>query len=99
MINFKNVLIFKHQNFKHSGRRKKPVFWCIHLGRLKKYMPKRCDLCRRSATKGASRSHSKIQTLQRQGINLQTKTVDGLKLKVCTSCMRTMAKHEAEAKK
>ncbi|MDP3836888.1 MAG: bL28 family ribosomal protein [bacterium] len=59
-------------------------------------MSKQCDLCKRTATKGASRSHSKIQTLKRQNINLQAKTIDGLKLKVCTSCMRTMAKYERE---
>lgn len=57
-------------------------------------MAKKCDLCKRGATKGASRSHSKIKTLKRQNINLQTKNVGDLKLKLCTSCMRTMAKNE-----
>lgn len=42
--------------------------------------------------KGATRSHSKIKTLKRQNINLQTKNIDGMKLKVCTSCLRTAAK-------
>lgn len=55
-------------------------------------MAKKCDLCGRSATKGASRSHSKIKTLKRQGINLQSKVIDGLSVKVCTSCLRTMSK-------
>jgi len=55
-------------------------------------MGKKCDLCERSATKGATRSHSKIKTLKRQGINLQTKNIDGVKIKVCTSCMRTAVK-------
>lgn len=55
-------------------------------------MAKKCDLCGRGATKGASRSHSKIKTLKRQNINLQSKTIDGLKMKVCSSCIRTMAK-------
>ena len=55
-------------------------------------MARKCDLCGRSATKGASRSHSKVKTLKRQGINLQSKTIDGVKLKICTSCMRTLAK-------
>ena len=55
-------------------------------------MAKKCDLCKRSATKGASRSHSKIKTLKRQGINLQTKVIDGDKFKICTSCLRTMDK-------
>lgn len=55
-------------------------------------MAKKCDLCGRSATKGASRSHSKIKTLKRQNINLQSKTIDGLKLRVCVACLRTMDK-------
>ncbi len=55
-------------------------------------MAKKCDLCGRSATKGASRSHSKIKTLKRQNINLQSKTVDGSKAKLCTSCLRTINK-------
>jgi ribosomal protein L28 len=55
-------------------------------------MAKKCDLCGRSATKGASRSHSKIKTLKRQNINLQSKTIDGMKVKLCTSCLRTIDK-------
>ena len=55
-------------------------------------MGKTCDLCGRGSKKGASRSHSKIKTLKRQDINLQTKNIDGMKLKVCTSCLRTAAK-------
>lgn len=55
-------------------------------------MAKKCDLCGRSATKGASRSHSKIKTLKRQGINLQSKTIAGDKFRLCTSCLRTMDK-------
>ena len=73
-------------------------------------MAKKCDLCGRGATKGASRSHSKIKTLKKQNINLQTKIVGGDKFKLCTSCLRTMdkpkrvkgkgvAKTEAAAKK
>ncbi|MEI6528875.1 MAG: bL28 family ribosomal protein [Candidatus Falkowbacteria bacterium] len=55
-------------------------------------MAKKCDLCGRSATKGASRSHSKIKTLKRQNINLQSKMIEGLKARLCTSCIRTMEK-------
>lgn len=61
-------------------------------------MGKTCDLCRRGATKGATRSHSKIKTLKRQQINLQSKNVDGMKVKVCTSCLRTIAKDAAALK-
>lgn len=55
-------------------------------------MAKKCYLCGRGSTKGASRSHSKIKTLRRQNINLQSKLIAGTKVKVCTSCLRTMEK-------
>ncbi|MEI7620043.1 MAG: L28 family ribosomal protein [Candidatus Falkowbacteria bacterium] len=55
-------------------------------------MAKKCDLCGRGSTKGAMRSHSKRQTLKRQNINLQIRNVGGVKVKLCTSCMRTMEK-------
>jgi ribosomal protein L28 len=59
-------------------------------------MGKTCDLCGRGATKGVSRSHSKIKTLKRQNINLQNRNIDGIKIKVCTSCLRTVAKEAAK---
>lgn len=55
-------------------------------------MGKKCDTCGRSSTKGASRSHSNIKTLKRQHINLQSKKIEGQKLKVCTSCIKTISK-------
>jgi ribosomal protein L28 len=55
-------------------------------------MAKRCDLCGRGSKKGASRSHSNIKTIKRQHINLQTKKIDGKKMKVCTKCLKTMVK-------
>jgi ribosomal protein L28 len=55
-------------------------------------MAKKCDVCGRGSTKDASRSHSNIKTIKRQYVNLQTKTVDGKKLKVCTKCVKTMSK-------
>ncbi len=58
------------------------------------YMAKRCDLCKRGATKGVSRSHSKIKTLKRQNINLQTRRVGDFKLKICIKCIRTLAKQD-----
>lgn len=64
----------------------------VRSGYSLKNMAKKCDLCGRGSTKGASRSHSKIKTLRRQNINLQSKNVGGLKVKVCTSCLRTMDK-------
>jgi len=59
-------------------------------------MAKRCDACNRGATKDASRSHSNIKTLKRQHINLQTKRLEGRTVKICTSCIRTLAKITAK---
>jgi len=55
-------------------------------------MARRCDICGRGSTKDAQRSHSNIKTLKRQYINLQTKKVDGKKIKICTKCLRTLSK-------
>jgi ribosomal protein L28 len=49
-------------------------------------------MCKRGATKGASRSHSKVKTLKKQHINLQTRVIEGNKFKICTSCLRTVNK-------
>jgi len=53
-------------------------------------MAKKCDLCGRGSTKGASRSHSNIKTLKRQNINLQTRRISGKKLTICTKCLKTV---------
>ncbi|PIZ49612.1 50S ribosomal protein L28 [Candidatus Woesebacteria bacterium CG_4_10_14_0_2_um_filter_39_14] len=57
-------------------------------------MAKKCDLCGRGSTRGASRSHSNIRTLKRQNINLQPRNIAGVKVKLCTSCLRTMKKDD-----
>lgn len=57
-------------------------------------MSRRCDYCRRGSTKGASRSHSKVKTLKRQHINLQTRNIEGFKIKICTACLRTLSKDD-----
>ncbi|HAM88151.1 MAG: hypothetical protein US83_C0008G0041 [Candidatus Falkowbacteria bacterium GW2011_GWC2_38_22] len=56
-------------------------------------MSKQCDVCGRSSTKDASRSHSNIKTIKRQNINLQTKKLDGITIKVCTKCIKTSKKN------
>lgn len=56
-------------------------------------MAKRCDICGKGSTKGASRSHSNIKTLKRQNMNLQSKHIDGVKQRVCTGCIRTLKKN------
>ena len=55
-------------------------------------MARKCDVCGRGSSKDATRSHSNIKTLRRQHVNLQTKKVAGGKFKVCTKCIKTLAK-------
>jgi len=55
-------------------------------------MSKRCDACGRGAKKAVSRSHSKIATLRKQYLNLQVKTINGKRLKLCTNCLKTWNK-------
>lgn len=58
-------------------------------------MARRCEACGRGSTKDASRSHSNIKTTKRQHINLQSKKLVGRKIKICTSCIKTLAKISA----
>ncbi|MFA7286628.1 MAG: L28 family ribosomal protein [Patescibacteria group bacterium] len=55
-------------------------------------MAKICDQCGRGSAKANSRSHSNIATIRRQHINLQSRTIDGKQVKICTSCLRTNVK-------
>jgi len=55
-------------------------------------MSRTCDVCGRGYLRGANRSKSKIKTIKRQYINLQSKIIDGIKQKICTKCLRTMKK-------
>ena len=55
-------------------------------------MAKKCKVCGRGSTKGASRSHSNIKTIKRQYLNLQVKTIGGKRRAVCVKCLKTMAK-------
>jgi ribosomal protein L28 len=57
-------------------------------------MARKCDVCGRGATKDASRSHSNIKTIKRQLINLQSRVIDGKKMKVCTSCIKNSKKNQ-----
>ncbi|MCX6746382.1 MAG: 50S ribosomal protein L28 [Candidatus Parcubacteria bacterium] len=55
-------------------------------------MSRTCEICGRGPMTGASRSHSNIKTLKRKFINLQTKKIDGKKIRICTSCLKTRVK-------
>ncbi|MFA5021651.1 MAG: bL28 family ribosomal protein [Patescibacteria group bacterium] len=58
-----------------------------------------CAICARLPLKGHAVSHSNIKVIKRQKLNLQTKTICGKKLKVCTSCLKTLAKPALKNKK
>ncbi|MBI3956404.1 MAG: 50S ribosomal protein L28 [Candidatus Kerfeldbacteria bacterium] len=53
-------------------------------------MARICNRCGRGALKSATRSHSNIATIRRQHLNLQTALVNGRRIRVCTSCIRTL---------
>ncbi|PIP28549.1 MAG: 50S ribosomal protein L28 [Candidatus Moranbacteria bacterium CG23_combo_of_CG06-09_8_20_14_all_35_22] len=55
-------------------------------------MSRVCDVCGRGSQVGNKVSHSNIKTLRKYKINLQTKTIGNKSKKVCTKCLKTMAK-------
>ncbi len=55
-------------------------------------MSRRCDICGKKPQTIQSRSHSKIATKRKQYPNLQSKKIDGQRVRVCTQCLKTMAK-------
>lgn len=55
-------------------------------------MSRTCMVCGRNALNSATRSHSNVQTKRKQQVNLQNKTINGSKVKVCTKCLKTMNK-------
>lgn len=55
-------------------------------------MSKVCQKCDRGPQTGVSRSHAMNQTRRRFNLNLQTKTVDGKRMRLCTNCVKTFKK-------
>ncbi len=53
-----------------------------------------CEVCGRGTTTAYNVSHSKVRTKKTQKINLQSKKIDGKKVKVCTSCLKTKNKQK-----
>jgi len=51
-----------------------------------------CQLTGRGTASGNTRSHSNIVTRRKFKINLQTKRIGGVKLRVSTRALRTLAK-------
>ena len=56
-----------------------------------------CSICQRGSAAGYSRSHSKRQSLRRFSINLQWKRVGTERLRICTSCLKTVRKLRTRA--
>lgn len=57
-------------------------------------MSRLCDLCARGPARSNNRSHSMRQTPRRVFVNLQSKSIGGEKYRICTRCIRTIAKPE-----
>jgi len=55
-------------------------------------MARKCPTCNRKSIGSATRSHSNIKSKRRVLVNLQTKTIEGKRVKICTSCIRTLKK-------
>lgn len=62
-------------------------------------MPRACALCGKSAAFGSNVSHSKVHTKRRFDANLHPAMIKGIKLLVCTRCLRTQTKDARMAKK
>lgn len=60
-------------------------------------MARRCEACERGPAVGHTRSHSNIATKVRRLVNLQAKTIGGVKMKVCTRCIKTLATKKEKA--
>lgn len=61
-------------------------------------MSRACQVCGRGTRSSQSRSHSLVITKRTQKINVQTKLVDGVKVKVCAKCIKTSAKNNKGVK-
>lgn len=55
-------------------------------------MSRICELCSKRAVRANHRSHSEQIVPRRQKPNLQFLTVNGLRVKTCSTCRRTFAK-------
>ncbi|HDQ22996.1 MAG TPA: 50S ribosomal protein L28 [Candidatus Uhrbacteria bacterium] len=61
-------------------------------------MSRTCQVCGRGPLTSATRSHSNIKTKKKKYLNLQTKKINGKKIKICAKCLKTKFK-KARAKK
>jgi len=59
-------------------------------------MSRICQTCGRSSNRANNRSHSNVATKRQQYANLQVKKIGGIKVKICTRCIKTMSTKLAE---
>ncbi len=55
-------------------------------------MSRSCQICGRGTSIANNVSHSNVKTKRKQKINLQKKKINGIKVKICTSCLKTKTK-------
>ncbi len=55
-------------------------------------MSRICELTNKKANFGHSRSHSNIATKRRQNVNLQTVTINGIRMRVAARTLKTIKK-------
>ena len=55
-------------------------------------MSRTCETCGRGSNRANSRSHSHVAAKRQQFANLQTKRIGGMKVQLCTRCLKTMDK-------
>jgi large subunit ribosomal protein L28 len=58
-------------------------------------MSRVCQVTGRGTRAGNSRSHSNIATRRTFAVNLQTKVVDGKRIRLSAKAIKTLAKHAA----
>jgi len=59
-------------------------------------MARRCDICLRGPVKKTDRSHSNIASRRWVLPNVQKKTIAGKRVTICTRCIKTRTKQQAE---
>lgn len=55
-------------------------------------MSRVCEICGKGPTVGIKKSHSNIKTKKWVLPNLQTKRIDGKKVKICSSCLKNKSR-------
>lgn len=80
-----NVLEFCHnyEGFALSG---KPLSIFLFMAQI-------CSACGRGTLSANTRSKSMVATKTRKAVNIQGRRIDGVRVKICTNCLKTLAKN------